>query len=141
MVPVPPAVSRLSSWAIVPDRVTVPVPLPPVMVTPLLPATTVMVPSPTLSVAVAPAPASSTSLTPKPVPCSARLVCSLTASGPAGAATSGASLTAVRLIVTLPVPSSVVGVPLTPGSMPVLPASLTVTVNVVLAEGVSELLR
>ena len=68
MVPVPLPVSRLSSWAIVPLRLTVPVPLPPVTVTPESPSTTVMAPSVTLKVAMAPEPASSTSLTVNPVP-------------------------------------------------------------------------
>ena len=45
------------------------------------------------------------------------------------------------LIVTLFVPSSSAGPPEVPGSVPVLPESLTVTVNVALALGVSEPFR
>ena len=63
------------------------------------------------------------------------------ASGAPGAPTTGASFMAVILMVTLAVPSSSAGPPEVPGSAPVLPESFTVTLNVALAAGVSELLR
>jgi hypothetical protein len=70
-----------------------------------------------------------------------RLVCSVALSAEPGAVTTGASLIAVMLIVWLAVPSSELPSPLIPGSVPVLPWSLTVRVMVVFADGVSELFR
>ena len=52
MVPVPAPVNRLSICESVPVKVTVAVPLPPLMLTPESPSTTVITPSPTLMVAV-----------------------------------------------------------------------------------------
>ena len=103
MVPVPPAVSKLLTSAIVPLINTVPVPLPDAMVTPESPTTIVMIPSPTASVAFAPKPDSSASVTENPTPSIARSVCSVALSVAPGAATAGASLTATTDIVAVDV--------------------------------------
>ncbi len=100
-------VNRLSSCAMVPESCTVPVPSPELRVTPESPTTTVRLPSPTLRVATAPLSASSPSATLKPVPSILKFVCSVALRAPAGAVTTGASLTAVMLTVVLPVAVSV----------------------------------
>ncbi len=56
-------------------------------------------------------------------------------------ATTGTSLTPVILIVWLLLPCSELPSPVRPGSVPILPRSFTSTVMVVLADGVSELLK
>ncbi len=97
--PVLASVNRSLICVIVPLIETKPVPLPPVIVTPLSPAATVITPSPTVNVATAPLPASSTSVTLKPVPSIDKLVCSMVFKAVAGPPTTGASFVSLSVMV------------------------------------------
>ena len=99
-------------------------------IAPLVPASTVSVPSVTDSVAVRlPVPAS-TSVTERPVPFRFSSTCSSTEYESGVIVTTGASLTAVTLIVIESKSSSDVPSPVRLGSRPVLPRSLVVSVIV-----------